>query len=86
MPIRTSKTEHEYPYGHKRVAGEKFEVEAPHVEVLIGLGRIEPEPGDAVPDHARRDMHAGDSTTYSTRALTAASARASKRTNTRKAH
>lgn len=75
MPIRTSKTAHEYPYGHPRKPGEEFEVAAQDIPLMLALGRIEPGPDDKIP--------APNGLGYITREMTAA--RAGKRTVLRKA-
>lgn len=46
MPERTSKVAHEYA-GRQLTAGERFEVEPQHVVLLLAIGRIEPEEGEA---------------------------------------
>jgi hypothetical protein len=77
MPIRTSKTEHEYPYGHLRRVGEQFHVDQSDVDVLLALGRIDAEPDEQgyVPgsnaDPAR--------SAYATRDMTGARATGSRR-------
>lgn len=57
MATRISKAEHEYPFGHPRKVGETFEVDDKDVEVLLALGRIEPDDG-ARQSYNTRDMAA----------------------------
>lgn len=78
MPIRTSKTEHEYPYGHRRRVGDRFRVDESDVDVLLALGRIESEPGEQghVPG-SKPEVPAQD--IYATRDMTAARAAATGR-------
>jgi hypothetical protein len=80
MPIRTSKTEHEYPYGHRRQVGDRFDVDDKDVPVLLVLGRIDPEAGEAgfVPHHSN---DAGRSS-YPTREMTAGSTTVSRKRRT----
>lgn len=82
MPIRISKTEHEYPYGHPRIAGEKFEVAPGDVDLLLALGRIEAEKEDARPSYARRDMVPGANGLFHNRAMSAQASR-KQRTNSK---
>lgn len=81
MPLRKSKTSHEYPYGHPRVAGEEFEVASSDVDVLLALGRIEPEAGDAKPSYARRDMVPGENGLFLDRAMVAEQGRGKRQYN-----
>jgi hypothetical protein len=46
MPKRISKTHHEYAR-QALAPGDEFEAEAKHLPMLLALGRIEPEPGEA---------------------------------------
>ncbi len=72
--LRTCKTPHEYS-GVQRKPGEQFEVEQQHVELLVGLGRIEREEGDVVPAHVSRDQAASwPASGYLTRDMNAAPA------------
>lgn len=76
MPTRISKTQHEYPYGHRRKVGEAFEVDQKDVDLLLALGRIEPEQAIV--------SHDGSAIEYQTRAMSADAPR-EKRGHARKA-
>lgn len=82
MPIHTSKTVHEYPYGHVRQVGDRFDVEPGDVHILLALGRIEPE-GDGTAAYSTRDMASQPAATYSNSAMEAQPRQ--KRTYTRRA-
>lgn len=61
---RISKAEHEYG-GRRLKVGDRFHVEPKDVELLLALGRIEPEEGEA--GYRTRDMAAAASREYQTR-------------------
>lgn len=69
MSMRTSKIAHEYPFGCPREVGERFEVAPQEVDVMLRLGRIEPEPGEF--GYIEPTDQAAERTEYKTRDMTA---------------
>ena len=66
MPERICKLAHNYGGRHRHV-GDAFEVEQRHVEIMLRLGRIEPQSGEY--GYETRDMQAAPAVGYQTRDL-----------------
>jgi hypothetical protein len=66
MPERTCKVALQYA-GRDVGVGERFNVEAKDVELLLTIGWIEPEEGEEV--YVTRDMAAGEPEEYKTREM-----------------
>lgn len=70
MVQRVSKARHEYA-GCQVEVGDKFEVEAADVELMVAIGRIERDEADRVPSFVHPSRSADWPGTYSTRELRA---------------
>jgi hypothetical protein len=69
MPERISKVAHEYA-GRQLSKGDKFECEEQHVNLLLAIGRLEPEEGEE--GYQTRDMRAGKGGGYKRKNMEAA--------------
>lgn len=70
MHRRVAKVAQEYA-GRQVDVGETFDVDQQDLELLIAIGRVEREDGDAVPGFVKRDVVATTPANYNTRDMVA---------------
>jgi hypothetical protein len=71
MPERISKVSHEYA-GRQVKVGERFNVDAADVELMVAMGRVERDVEDKIPAFVHPTKSADWPNTYATRDMNAA--------------